>query len=260
MFDNPRTVWLPAKEKFGGPALQPARIQQIIIHYIGTAKAPVNSANWMLNEHRRTMRLDSPYSFMYNAHVALNGQTWEGRGVEFRNAANGSSTNPTTWSIVFAVDGQNPASEAQIAGGRKLIDGIRAFLGRDIPIIAHRDIASTQCPGEGITNQIRSGEFERRNKVMRISGTNRYDTAAMISRQLYPNGSKVVYVASGTKFPDALVASMFDDGPILLTDSYRLSPETRQEITRLRAENIVIVGGPSAVSADVEKELNQLLR
>jgi hypothetical protein len=117
MFDHRRSVWLPEGEKFNAPILTAARIDSIVIHYIGTARAPSNSAQWMLNEHRRSMGRDPGYAFMYNAHVALDGQTWEGRGLEFRNAANGSATNPTTWSIVFAVDGQNGASEAQIAGG-----------------------------------------------------------------------------------------------------------------------------------------------
>jgi hypothetical protein len=258
MFDNSRSIWLPKNEPFNGPAFEPDRIQQIIIHYIGTAKAPSNSSSWMLNEHRRTMRLNKPYSFMYNAHVALNGSTWEGRGVQFRNAANGGATNPTTWSIVFAVNGQDAASEAQIAGARKLVNGIRSFLGRDVPVIAHRDIASTQCPGEGITAQIAAGLFERSTNIMRISGANRYDTSALISRQVYPQGAKVVYIASGTKFPDALSASMFKDGPLLLTDPDRLSPETAAEITRLKVDRVVIIGGPLGISNQVEQQIAAL--
>jgi hypothetical protein len=132
-------------------------------------------------------------------------------------------------------------------------------LGRAVPIIAHRDIASTQCPGEGITAQIAAGLFERSTNIMRISGANRYDTSALISRQVYPQGAKVVYIASGTKFPDALSASMFKDGPLLLTDPDRLSPETAAEITRLNVDRVVIIGGPLGVSTQVEKQIDELL-
>jgi hypothetical protein len=259
MFDNKRSVWLPKGELFNGRRFEPEKINQIIFHYIGTPKAPTNSSSWMLNEHRRTMRLEQPYSYMYNAHVGLDGKTWEGRGVEFRNAANGAATNPTTWSIVFGVNGQNQASPEQIAGARRLVNGLRSLLGRDIPIVPHRDIVATQCPGEGITAQIRSGVFDRSNKVMRIAGSNRYDTAALISKQVFPNGSKVAYIASGTNFPDALVSSMFKDGPILLTDPYRLSEPTKNEIVRLRPDRIVIIGGNIAVTPQVEAELNKLV-
>jgi len=161
MFDRLRSDWLPEGEPFTGPALQPARIDQIIIHYIGTDRAPRESGRWMLNEHRRTMSRENPYAFMYNAHVALDGKTWQGRGLEFRNAANGAATNATTWSIVFGVDGQNSASPEQIAGARKLIDGIRKHVGRYIPLVPHRAIKATQCPGDGITAQIKAGEFEQ---------------------------------------------------------------------------------------------------
>jgi hypothetical protein len=259
MFDHPRSDWLPAGESFVAPALQRDRIEQIVIHYIGTARAPRDSKVWMLNEHRRTMSRENPYAFMYNSHVALNGETWEGRGLQFRNAANGSATNPTTWSIVFGVDGQNEASAAQVAGARRLILGLRDHLGRDVPIIPHREIGSTQCPGEGITAQIRSGIFERNPNVSRIAGPNRYATAALVSQHAYPKGANVVYVASGESFADALAAGSCSDGPILLTRKDRLPTETADEIRRLRAKRVLVIGGPSAVSETVLAELERLV-
>ena len=260
MFDNARSVWLPKGEPFTAPAFQPARIERIVIHYIGTATAPRNSGNWMLNEHRRTMSRQNPYAYMYNSHVGIDGQTWEGRGIEYRNAANGAETNATTWSIVIGVDGQNPANPAQILGTRKLVNGIRQHLGRNIPLVAHRYIGQTQCPGEGITAQIAAGTFEESGNVTRIAGNNRYETAAAVSQTAYPNGAPVAYVVSGLNFPDALATgSLAKDGPLLLTHPDRLPPETAAEIKRLGATKIVIVGGLSAVSASVENELKKLV-
>ena len=259
MFDHPRSDWLPKGEPFNGPALQPARIERIVIHYIGTASAPRDSARWMLNEHRRTMSRENPYAYMYNSHVGLNGETWEGRGTQFRNAANGAETNATTWSIVFAVDGQNPASQAQIIGARKLVRGIRNFLGRDIPLVAHRYIGQTQCPGEGITAQIANGTFEESRNVTRIAGENRYETAALVSQAAYPTGANVCYVVTGENFPDALGVSSFSDGPVLLTTKDRLPKATADEVRRLRVNRVIVVGGPAVISESVVSELDRLV-
>jgi hypothetical protein len=75
MFDNARSAWLPKGEPFNGPALQPWRIENIIIHYIGTERAPRDSAQWMLNEHKRTMSRPALYAFMHNGYVGLDGTT-----------------------------------------------------------------------------------------------------------------------------------------------------------------------------------------
>lgn len=259
MFDHRRSVWLPAGEPFNGPGLHRSRIDSIIIHYIGTAQAPRDSGRWMLNEHRRTMGRENPYAFMYNSHVGLDGDTWEGRGFEFRNAANGAATNATTWSIVFAVDGQDEASSAQVAGARKLIVGCRNFLGRNVPLVAHRDIGSTQCPGAGITAQISSNVFEENPNVTRIAGSNRYETAVKVSQMAYPGQVSTVYVVSGEDWPDGLAAGSFNDGPLLFVTANGVPKVTGDEIRRLKAKRVVVVGGDQVVSNSVLAELETLV-
>jgi hypothetical protein len=259
MFDHPRSDWLPKGEPFVAPALQRDRIERIVIHYIGTAKAPRDSGRWMLQTHRDTMSRENPYVFMYNSHVGVNGETWEGRGTQFRNAANGAATNASTWSIVFAVDGQEPASPIQITGARKLVRGIRDHLGRDIPLVAHRYVGQTQCPGEGITAQIANGTFEERKNVSRIAGENRYETAALVSQSAYPQGATVCYVVSGETFADALGVSSFSDGPVLLTTKDRLPKATADEVRRLRVKRVIVVGGPAVISESVVSELDRLV-
>lgn len=261
MFDRSRSAWLPPREQFGGPAFEAARVEQIIIHYIGSKKAPRDSGAWMLNEHRRTMGLASPYSFMYNAHVGLDGTTWEGRGVQFRNAANGSATNRSTWSIVFGVDGQAEASPEQIAGARRLVAGLRKHLGRDVPVVGHRDIAATACPGSGIYEQVQQGVFSGGVKVSRIAGSNRFGTAAAVSQAKFPLSAEVAFVVSGTDYADALAIGPLagTEGPILLTRQDRLPRETADELARLKVKRVVIVGGEAAVSAAVEAEISRLI-
>ncbi|WP_010677002.1 cell wall-binding repeat-containing protein [Bacillus timonensis] len=97
--------------------------------------------------------------------------------------------------------------------------------------------------------------------INRIEGKTRYDTAVEISKQTYPNGTNVVVLVTGEDFPDALAGSPLAfkfDAPILSTRKSRLPDVTRNEITRLGATEIIILGGTGAISSNVEDELKKL--
>ena len=87
--------------------------------------------------------------------------------------------------------------------------------------------------------------------VSRIAGTDRYGTAAAISRSSFAPGVAVAYVATGESFPDALAgaaAAAHDGGPVLLTARDVIPPATLDELTRLRPARIVVLGGPGVIS------------
>lgn len=90
----------------------------------------------------------------------------------------------------------------------------------------------------------------------RLSGDDRYGTAAAVSREGWANGATVVAVlASGESFADALAGTPLAyiyDAPVLLTDPYKLSDDAAGEIKRLGVERVYILGGTGAVSKDVE--------
>ena len=91
----------------------------------------------------------------------------------------------------------------------------------------------------------------------RLAGSNRYDTAAVISKATYDKASNVV-LASGKSYADALAGVPLAtklNAPILLTDPTKLSAETLTEIKRLGAKNVTILGGYGAVSKNVETML-----
>ena len=95
--------------------------------------------------------------------------------------------------------------------------------------------------------------------AQRLGGTNRYATAAAISRQGWQTAENVI-LASGEDFPDALVAAALaglKDAPVLLTAKDSLSPETLLEIQRLQAKTIYILGGPGVIAQAVEDRLAQ---
>lgn len=89
--------------------------------------------------------------------------------------------------------------------------------------------------------------------VTRLGGENRYDTARIVASQLTKRvgSASVAYLASGATFPDALsggVAAALDGAPLLLTEPDRLSVETAAHLKAMKPEQIVILGGPVAVS------------
>lgn len=94
--------------------------------------------------------------------------------------------------------------------------------------------------------------------VTRSAGDNRFATAVEISRANWAQSDTVV-LASGAGFADALGASSLAgiyDAPILLTQADTLPTAVADELTRLGARNIIIVGGTGVVSPFVEASLN----
>lgn len=93
--------------------------------------------------------------------------------------------------------------------------------------------------------------------VVRVSGSNRYATAAAASRYFSP-GVDVAYLATGADYPDALSGSALaarTEGPVLLTAPGRLPAATAAELTRLRPAMVVVLGGTTSVSEDVRRQL-----
>lgn len=94
--------------------------------------------------------------------------------------------------------------------------------------------------------------------VTRIAGADRYATAAAISASAFPTGSNLVFVATGSNYPDALAAgadAARQRAPILLVGTSDLPPATAAELTRLRPTHIVVMGGPTVVTDAVVARL-----
>ncbi len=97
--------------------------------------------------------------------------------------------------------------------------------------------------------------------IFRYGGLDRYDTAAIVSSQVF-DSSETVIVATGMDFPDALAASGLAgvrNAPILLTRPESLPAVVPPEIERLGARHAIIVGGTGAVSSIVERALRDTL-
>ncbi|MBC2581558.1 cell wall-binding repeat-containing protein [Clostridium sp. DJ247] len=95
----------------------------------------------------------------------------------------------------------------------------------------------------------------------RFWGQDRYETAAAISKQGWTTSDYVV-VASGEGYADALCAAPLAkkyNAPILLTSSSKLNGKTVEEIKRLNAKHVFIIGKYASVSQQAENELKTII-
>ena len=96
-----------------------------------------------------------------------------------------------------------------------------------------------------------------------FGGSDRYETAIRMSRASYPGGinltGRAVVVALGTEYPSVLAAGPLANaysGPLLLnSSSTALDSTVRDELERLGAPTIFLVGLPDAVYNDVKDNL-----
>jgi putative cell wall-binding protein len=94
--------------------------------------------------------------------------------------------------------------------------------------------------------------------VLNVAGDNRFETAIKGSELAYPDGADTVVIATGMNWPDALGGASLAgalDAPILLVGSKTVGKSVLDEIERLGAESIVILGGEAAVSKSVANTL-----
>ncbi|MGB3828949.1 MAG: cell wall-binding repeat-containing protein [Ornithinimicrobium sp.] len=107
--------------------------------------------------------------------------------------------------------------------------------------------------------------------VDRVGGDDRYDTAAKIAR-LYPDGTDVVYVATGNSYYDALagaapasrglvpgepVITEGEPAPVLLVKTTSVPDFTQAVLDEIDPADIVILGGEKVVTQDVVDVLNE---
>ncbi|MDU5700163.1 MAG: cell wall-binding repeat-containing protein [Finegoldia magna] len=87
-------------------------------------------------------------------------------------------------------------------------------------------------------------------QVTRISGKDRITTSVEISKSAYTTSENVI-LASGFNFADALSAGQLAsalNAPLLLSSQNKLDSQTKNEIERLKAKKVYVVGGDNAIS------------
>jgi ell wall binding domain 2 (CWB2) len=97
--------------------------------------------------------------------------------------------------------------------------------------------------------------------VQRLGGATRADTAVEISHAAWPAGADTVLLARSDAYPDALSAPPLAaalDAPLLLTHPQRLEGVVADELQRLDARDVILLGGTGALSSKVERAVAEL--
>jgi putative cell wall-binding protein len=171
---------------------------------------------------------------------------------------------PTT----FALDNDDPSAHVEISEG-----ALPAGLKLTGDETTHTRFAFSGTPtASGIANFTVTATFSGRPTsiacsmavfptpvISRIGGVDRYAEADAVAHASFQT-SNIVYVTSGERFADALSAGSvagLRNSALLLTPANAMTAGTKAELTRLQPHQIVIVGGPAAVSPAVEQGLTR---
>jgi len=122
-------------------------------------------------------------------------------------------------------------------------------------------VGGTPSVSENVANQLKAQGYG----VRRIAGANRYETAALIAREiakvLGPDFVPKTFLARGDDFADALSSAPFAYSgarPVLLTRTTSLAGETAAAITALHISDVLVVGDARAVSQSVQNAVDAL--
>ncbi|MFZ3129790.1 MAG: N-acetylmuramoyl-L-alanine amidase [Desulfosporosinus sp.] len=94
----------------------------------------------------------------------------------------------------------------------------------------------------------------------RISGQDRVETALKISQKGWDSAQTVI-LCEYSDYPDAIASTPFAlslNAPILLTKGDSIDPRVLNELTRLKPQKIILLGGIVCLQPSIEKELDTL--
>lgn len=115
-------------------------------------------------------------------------------------------------------------------------------------------LGGTGAVGEDLEKKIASSGF---SKIIRISGSDRYETDGKFADMLQVKSGTPVILVSGENYPDALSISSIaavKQYPILLVKGNEIPDSIKDKIAAIKPEKIYIIGLNSAVSTEVENE------
>ena len=99
------------------------------------------------------------------------------------------------------------------------------------------------------------------SKIGALAGLDRCETAVQVSQEGWKKGADTVIIAGWDGLADGLAVTPLAsamDAPILISTKTGLDANTRTEIDRLQAKNVIIVGGEKTVSPNVEQQLKSM--
>lgn len=167
--------------------------------------------------------------------------------------------------VEFTVEGHPKKIEAEVE-----VDAMNQIAGKSSPqkvnIVVdweNKDKIKELDENDNLNGEQNEIVIPENVKKERISGKDRYKTSVEISKKYFNKADHVV-IASGVNYADSLVSASYakyKDAPILLVTKDSIQSEVLNEIERLGAKSVTIIGGLETLSEDVENELeNQDLK
>lgn len=169
--------------------------------------------------------------------------------------------------LLVTVDGRNSGWSAgmSIPELQSFMDGLGAVDALNLD----GGGSTTMTVGSSIVNRPSEGSRSVANGLFvyhsypfdgsrRISGADRFATAANVATRTYPNGVDQVVIATGAGFPDALAGGPLATklgAPLLLTQRGELPQATLNALDTLRPDFAVLLGGTAAIGDAVRDAL-----
>lgn len=165
--------------------------------------------------------------------------------------------------VAFVATGGSFADALSAGPAAARLGGPILLAGDDVPAATAEELARLQpqrivivggaaAVGTAAEEQLRSYS----GTVERWAGADRFATSALVSNRVFEAGSPV-YVATGSSFPDALAggaAAGAVNGPVLLVGD-DVPAVIAEELGRLAAPSVTVLGGTQAVSDEVQAAL-----
>lgn len=187
----------------------------------------------------------------------------------FASAAEMSASEfPSRVEVAYIASGENfpDALSATAAAGYR--GGPVLLVGHDhIPSRTGAELARLQpkkivvLGGTAAVSQDVERQLGSYAPISRLSGQDRFEVSAAISRDTFGANAPVAYIASGENFPDALSAGAIagrNSGPVLLVRRDGIPDSVLAELARLKPKRIEVLGGQNAVGRSVADALTAL--
>lgn len=139
----------------------------LTVHYTGAGSVSVSEdqvAGYIKNIERQDFANTSQgYSAIkYNFFADKFGRLWEGRGFDYRNAADGGGANRDSISVQVMVGvNDNRPTEQMVFALQSLYQHAVQRYGRLLGVRCHKDVRSTSCPGVELEALVRSGRISQ---------------------------------------------------------------------------------------------------
>jgi hypothetical protein len=144
----PRSAWGAAPPS-ASPQPWPGPTSDLVVHWVGGAGS-INADNHA--ECPTRIRAIQSYEqshgytdIAYNLVCCPHGQVYEGRGLQYRGAANGPATNSTKPSVCLLLNVNNKMTAAMQAALLELNATVCPGT-----ILGHREVNTTTCPGDDV--------------------------------------------------------------------------------------------------------------